>query len=651
MKKLLLIFGLFGILNYAQELNIPGAPCSPGISLSSSAQRPTSTAPSNPFVLKVLLVEFSDVKHNTSPAYTLQNFNDLFFSSGEYVSPNKYSPDGQQVFGSLHDYYYKMSNGNFSLSGSVINQDLNNDQIPDWITLDYTKAQYDNNTRDIFTDAIAKAQTAGLSIGTLGARTKLCIIYAGMTYRSTTLGLRPYCIGNEYIMGEKFAAFSPFDAERTDAKFSHIGLHAHEFGHCLGLPDTYYTNDNNGYWDLMAAGNYNGPSWAGECPAPLNSYLRYYLGWLSPQTVTTDESVVATYDLQNPVVYQVNSSSSTDYYLIECRNFNSSMTLGSTTCSDYNSNIPFIAADGITQGMVVWKVSTSTPYGRILHASNIDWGNNHYAETDVFPGKYNVNVLSPWSSTSTATWAPKTAPSTNVGMEIISAGSGYYNITLYAQSPANATPSKPQNLNVTTSNHSAILTWAPSLEPDVINGGIYKIYRVMTTGSDPASNSSYSLLTTINAYNSGVAVTSFTDEQFWMGSGTYRMYYEITAVDNTSKESTRSNSVWASTTGELWKKGINNLGKKAITVYNLCDNYPNPFNPSTVISYQLPKDSNVSLKIYNMLGQEIITLVKGNVEAGTHSVTFNASKLASGVYLYKLDAGCFSQIKKMILTK
>jgi|GEM_PF-5632206 hypothetical protein len=88
-----------------------------------------------------------------------------------------------------------------------------------------------------------------------------------------------------------------------------------------------------------------------------------------------------------------------------------------------------------------------------------------------------------------------------------------------------------------------------------------------------------------------------------------------------------------------------------ITNYDLAQNYPNPFNPSTTISYQLPKASKVVLKVYDVLGQEIMTLVNGDMGAGAHSVTFNASKLASGVYLYKLDAGTYSQSKKMILTK
>jgi len=85
--------------------------------------------------------------------------------------------------------------------------------------------------------------------------------------------------------------------------------------------------------------------------------------------------------------------------------------------------------------------------------------------------------------------------------------------------------------------------------------------------------------------------------------------------------------------------------------YQLHQNYPNPFNPTTVISFSLPQASNVTLKVYNALGQEVATLVNEFKAAQTHTVEFNASNLASGVYIYKLEAGNFSVSKKMILMK
>lgn len=88
--------------------------------------------------------------------------------------------------------------------------------------------------------------------------------------------------------------------------------------------------------------------------------------------------------------------------------------------------------------------------------------------------------------------------------------------------------------------------------------------------------------------------------------------------------------------------------------YKLMQNYPNPFNPETTIEYQLPVSSHVSLKVYNILGKEITTLVDEFKQAGVHRVKFNSnisSSLSSGVYFYKITAGNFSEIKKMLLIK
>ena len=85
--------------------------------------------------------------------------------------------------------------------------------------------------------------------------------------------------------------------------------------------------------------------------------------------------------------------------------------------------------------------------------------------------------------------------------------------------------------------------------------------------------------------------------------------------------------------------------------YSVFQNYPNPFNPSTTISYELPSRSHVTLKVYNLLGQEIATLVNEIQDAGSKSVEFEGSHLPSGVYLYRLQAGKLVENKKMILVK
>jgi hypothetical protein len=87
------------------------------------------------------------------------------------------------------------------------------------------------------------------------------------------------------------------------------------------------------------------------------------------------------------------------------------------------------------------------------------------------------------------------------------------------------------------------------------------------------------------------------------------------------------------------------------TEFSLSQNYPNPFNPTTTISYELPFTSKVMLKVYNLLGKEVATLVNGTKEAGSHTEQFNASHLASGVYFFKLTANQFSSVRKMLMMK
>ena len=85
--------------------------------------------------------------------------------------------------------------------------------------------------------------------------------------------------------------------------------------------------------------------------------------------------------------------------------------------------------------------------------------------------------------------------------------------------------------------------------------------------------------------------------------------------------------------------------------FKLHNNYPNPFNPSTNIRFDIPKAENVTVKIYSVNGQEIATLVNRKLNAGQHNFEFNASKLPSGIYIYRIEAGSFIESKKMILLK
>lgn len=105
---------------------------------------------------------------------------------------------------------------------------------------------------------------------------------------------------------------------------------------------------------------------------------------------------------------------------------------------------------------------------------------------------------------------------------------------------------------------------------------------------------------------------------------------------------------------ETWPAGLSSVRDLEFgipTQYTLDQNYPNPFNPTTVIRFSVPNDQLVSLKIYNVLGQEVAVLVNKELKAGSYEFDFNASKMSSGIYFYQLNAGSFSSTKKMMLIK
>ncbi len=107
----------------------------------------------------------------------------------------------------------------------------------------------------------------------------------------------------------------------------------------------------------------------------------------------------------------------------------------------------------------------------------------------------------------------------------------------------------------------------------------------------------------------------------------------------------------AGTTQTVKGKLLEGQSAEIPAAYELAQNYPNPFNPSTEIRFDLPEASPVTLVVYDVTGREVARLVEGALAAGTHQVTFDASGLPSGVYLYRITAGSFTRTNRMVLTK
>jgi hypothetical protein len=152
--------------------------------------------------------------------------------------------------------------------------------------------------------------------------------------------------------------------------------------------------------------------------------------------------------------------------------------------------------------------------------------------------------------------------------------------------------------------------------------------------------------------NGGGVYLSTNNGSSWtiVNSGLTNYYVTALAISGTN--------IFAGTQGAgVWKRPLSDLTAVTKEIndspkdYILAQNYPNPFNPSTLITYSLPSSSNVKLVVYNTLGQSIKIIDNEYKQAGSYSINFNASDLPSGIYFYKLEAGQFSQIKKMILIK
>lgn len=150
--------------------------------------------------------------------------------------------------------------------------------------------------------------------------------------------------------------------------------------------------------------------------------------------------------------------------------------------------------------------------------------------------------------------------------------------------------------------------------------------------------------------------TSYTDNDYvWIpGIGNDLVYYKIRAKDTGNNLSDYSSTVsnQAEPNGGSAQKapGVFVFNKKP-TDFSLSQNYPNPFNPSTEISFVFPRDSYVKLVVYDMLGREVARLADGEMAAGYHGVTWNASGVASGVYIYRICAGNFVKVNRMFLLK
>jgi len=204
-----------------------------------------------------------------------------------------------------------------------------------------------------------------------------------------------------------------------------------------------------------------------------------------------------------------------------------------------------------------------------------------------------------------------------------------------------ASPKKPQNFSTTFTSTNPVLTWSANPEPDIQS---YKIYK-MVVGETGWANVATVSSTTTQWTDTDVTQPGKFDP-------VYEIDYKIKAVDQSNNLSPYSDvKKITGTTNVIWKQNLSGTEAEGIETYKLFTNYPNPFNPTTEITYQLPKAGFVNLVVYNGLGQLVSTLVNERKERGRYTVEFNAANLPSGMYIYQITAGKYRASGKMLLMK
>ena len=609
----------------------------------------------------------------------------------DYIDPNT-STNSTNLINLTH-YFDEMSMGTYNVIGNAV-----------YVETPQNRSYYSGNrynaTKDVLQNAVdpivnfadydnwSSSGNYTHSQSADGTVDMVIMIWRGLTISTGYLGEASLGYGNDYFVeggtkriktGFGLNSGSGFTAQDWGERSEKINFHTviHEFAHWLLGGNHPYSNNGNtnehAFWGMLHH------SKDGICA---NAYERERLAWINPTEITSDIINAPINDyLETGVAYKFHPSNGAvnEYYYFENHQKLNIYDDATQNSSDkgifilhfqdaYNStnNIRCKTADGQwnwtsteiascfggTNNVREWSKTSVNRAGnntrdKLSYSGSWDWiwsidgeGCSGYVYGNGVNSSFNLtnnNVFSPKSNPYSATWNNVEEDFT---MEITNQSGSIVNARFYLNSPYDGKPSKPQNLKVVSNGTHPLVSWDANTEPDLSG---YVLYRSDDNGPF------------YHIANLSANTTSYVDNNvtFTKPIWEVKLVYKVKAKDTQNKYSLFSNSDYIN--GDptvVWKRSGNNNDEKVIvTTYELNQNYPNPFNPSTLLNYQIPENNYVNLTVYNSLGQTVAKLVNEYQSKGKYSVEFDASNLSSGIYFYKIKAGEFSDVKKMLLTK
>ncbi|MCX6640627.1 MAG: M6 family metalloprotease domain-containing protein [bacterium] len=609
-----------------------------------------------------ILVDFSDKPANYS-LYPTSHYEEMLYSQGVWST------------GSMRDYYRENSYNQIDIVGEAAGWYRMPQPYSYYVGTNYGMGSYPNNSQKLTEDAVAAADPfvdfSQYDDDQDGYVDGLFIVHAGVGAEQSG--------SHNDIWSHAWVTHAPIYVDgvtvhnySTEPENGNIGVFSHELGHALfGLPDLYdydYDSNGTGNWSLMSGGSWGG---GGTRPVHLDAYSKTLCGLATGTNVTANLTHVAFPQVEtNNVVYRLWSDGAygPQYFLVENRQrvgFDLSLPAsglliyhieeedGSNNHQwypGYTSNGHYLVA--VEQADGLWQLEHNTNGG--------DGG-------DPWPGTTNKHEFDVSSTPDTKNYAfqPTMVAIGNISN---SADTMYADLSVTIYVP---------NVNITTS---------PVAPPVVIpvNGGSFQYNAQLSNpGTIPESVQVWNRLRTGNTFfqifgprpltvpggaNLNRTVTQYVSGNIPAGSysfvsyvGTYPGIISDSSFFNVTKNALADGGPWIGASyaeGDLFDEyptsdvRAQHAAPLQPAQFALQGAFPNPFNPTTAIRFDLPDVSPVTLTVYDINGRIVRAMHASPLQSGSQEITFDGSNLASGIYLYRLEAGSYTAAGgKMVLLK